>query len=158
MDVETIKSLVGRFPEARILGPQEVVDQLQAAGITAGTQASDGLAIFAAPHEAIEPMGPTPQAIGVHYLDLLTHPGDSHHFSECKRVLALPVTAPWGSTINAIKLALELQPKYIIPIHDHIWRDDWRLSMYDGLAEFFAKQGIEFIKAVDGQPFVLNLS
>lgn len=154
---ELVTSLAQQFPEVRILAPQAVVDRLQAVGVAANVAAPDGLEVFDAPHEALEPMGQTPQAIGVHYLDTLTHPGDSHHFAQSKEVLALPVTAPWGSTVNAVKLATELKPKIIIPIHDHIWRDEWRQTMYTGLAQYFESLNIEFIQPVNGQSFVLNI-
>lgn len=156
-DEELVASLAKQFPEVRILAPQAVVDRLQALGVAANIVASEGLEVFEAPHESLEPMGQTPQAIGVHYLGCLTHPGDSHHFSQSKAILALPVTAPWGSTVNAVKLATELKPKVVIPIHDHIWRDDWRQKMYGSLAQYFEGLGIEFIQPVNGQSFVLDL-
>lgn len=154
-----VQELVRDFPEVRILASGPVVKQLADAGVTASTEPSKGMELFDAPHERLEPMGETPAAIGVHYLGALSHPGDSHHFSGSKQILALPVTAPWGSTINALRLTDELEPKprYIIPIHDWMWKDDWRQQMYGGLARFFEKQGMTFIKAIDGEPFVLDV-
>ena len=93
----------------------------------------------------------------MHYLGKLSHPGDSHHFAETKAVLALPVTAPWGTMVNAAKLAAELKPQYVIPIHDWMWKDEWRLKMYGGLAQFFEGQGIKFLQPVDAEPFVLDV-
>jgi L-ascorbate metabolism protein UlaG (beta-lactamase superfamily) len=156
-DEELVINLAQRFPAVRVLAPQVVVDRLQTVGVAANTVAPEGLEIFEAPHEALEPLGETPQAIGVHYLDMLSHPGDSHHFSSSKAILALPITAPWGSTVNAVRLATELKPKVIIPIHDHIWSDEWRQRTYKGLTEYFERQGIEFVQPVNGQALVLNL-
>lgn len=152
-----VRELAKQFREVRILAPPAVVDQLAKAGIAASAEPTQGLTLFDAPHEAIEPLFETPQAIGVHYLDSLTHPGDSHHFGESKAVLALPITAPWGATTRAAQLAAELKPRYVIPIHDWMWKDQWRLSMYEGLAKYFTGQGIEFIQPQDGQPFVLDI-
>ncbi len=59
------------------------------------------------------------------------------------------------ATTNAVKLATELKPKYIIPIHDWMWKDEWRMQMYSGLGQYFEGQGIEFIQPIDGEPFVL---
>jgi L-ascorbate metabolism protein UlaG (beta-lactamase superfamily) len=154
---ETVVGLAQKFPKVRILAPQPVVGILQQAGVAASTTAPEGMELFEAPHESLDPMGKTPQAIGVYYLDTLTHPGDSHHFSQTKEVLALPITAPWGSTVNAVRLATELKPKIIIPVHDGFWVDSWRQQMYDGLAHYFEGQGIEFIQPKNGEPFVLNL-
>jgi L-ascorbate metabolism protein UlaG (beta-lactamase superfamily) len=155
-NLQLVQELVKAFPEVRILAPEPVVSQLSGAGITASTEPSEGLALFDAPHEPLEPIGKTPVAIGVHYLNVLTHPGDSHHFHETKDILALPITAPWGATVNAAKLAAELKPRYIIPIHDWMWKDDWRMQIYPGLSQFFEGQGINFLQPIDGEPFVLE--
>lgn len=156
-DLPMVQELLALFPAARVLAPQPVVRQLADVGIQARSEPADGLAVFAAPHESLAPLGEAPEAIGVHYLGALTHPGDCHSFSESKVILALPVTAPWGSTTRAVELALTLKPKYVIPIHDWMWKDEWRERMYDGLAKRFQADGIEFIRPVDGQPFVLDV-
>jgi L-ascorbate metabolism protein UlaG (beta-lactamase superfamily) len=156
-DTALMKELAGQFPKANILAPAPVVAQLQEAGIAASVEPPEGMALFEAPHEDLSPIGPTPQAIGVHYLDVLSHPGDSHSFRETRDILALPITAPWGSTVNAVRLATELKPKYVVPIHDWLWRDEWREQMYGGLAQYFEGQGIQFIRPVDGEPFVLDV-
>jgi L-ascorbate metabolism protein UlaG (beta-lactamase superfamily) len=154
---DLVIELAQKFPEVRILAPQSVVDVLRAEGVKAGTEPADGLQLFDSPHEPMDPLSVAPAAIGVHYLDILSHPGDSHHFSEAKQILALPITAPWGSTTNAVKLADQLKPKIIIPIHDGFWIDSWRAQMYGMLGSYFEKQGIEFMQPVNGEPFVLNL-
>ena len=155
--LQLVQELVRQFPQVRILAPEPVVAKLQHAGVAAATEPPEGMRLFDAPHEPLDPMGPTPQAIGVHYLGALSHPGDSHAIDETMGILALPVTAPWGSTVNAVRLATKLKPKYIIPIHDWMWNDDWRMQMYAMLAQYFEGQGITFIQPVDGEPFVLDV-
>lgn len=155
--LQLVQELAMKFPKASVLAPAPVVAQLQAAGVAASTEPAEGLQLFASPHEDLSPMNPTPEAIGVHYLGVLSHPGDSHSFSESKDILALPITAPWGSTVNAVRLATRLKPKYIIPIHDWLWRDEWCMQMYAGLAQYFEGQGIHFVQPVDGEPFVLDV-
>jgi L-ascorbate metabolism protein UlaG (beta-lactamase superfamily) len=152
-----IKKLVEKFPDVRILAPSDVVEQLDKEGIKAGGQPSEGMALFDAPHEHVEPMFPTPEEIGVHYLDKLSHPGDSHSFTETKEILALPMTAPWGSMVKAVNLALELQPKYIVPIHDWHWKDDARQSTYASLERLFKDKGITFYNLKNGEPIVIDL-
>ena len=98
-----------------------------------------------------------PENIGVHYLNSLSHPGDSHHFSVSKDILALPITAPWGSVNHAAQLGLDLQPKYIIPIHDWHYRDEARLGIYAMLEGLFSKNGIKFLKPTDGQPINIEI-
>lgn len=153
-----IERLVAKFPSVRITAPADVVQTLQLEGIQASSDPSEGIAFFDAPHEAIRPFmdADPPQEIGVHYLGRLSHPGDSHSFRESKEILALPVQAPWGSTVNAVKLALELRPKFVVPIHDWHWSDTARQATYDRMEKRFAEEGITFFKPQTGQPFVID--
>lgn len=153
LSMPLIKKLVAKFPDVRITAPTEVVAQLKAEGITASDQPSEGIAFFDAPHEAIRPYfnSDPPQEIGVHYLDKLSDPGDSHSFHETRAILALPVQAPWGSTVDAVRLALDLKPKFIIPIHDWHWSDSARKGAYENMEKLFAENGITFFKMETGQ-------
>lgn len=159
IDVQLMKKLVGQFPDVRITAPTEVVEQLSAEGITASDQPSAGVVFFDSPHESIRPVfdSDPPQEIGVHYLDMLSDPGDSHSFSETKAILALPVQAPWGSERRAIELALQLKPQHILPIHDWHWSDAARKGEYERMEKLFAAQGITFHKLETGQPVVIEL-
>ncbi len=157
LSVDLIKKLVAKFPDVRITSTKQAVEQLQQAGITASYDPPEGITFFDAPHENVEPLFPVSEQIGVHYLNMLSHPGDSHSFNETRDILALPVTAPWGATVTAVQLALKLQPKFVIPIHDWHWRPDAQAHMYAPLEKAFAEQGITFIKAVDGEAFVLDV-
>ena len=151
-----VKKLVERFPKVRITAPPSVVAQLNDAAVRGSSEAPADVELFTSPHESVEPLFTTPEEQGYHYLGLLTHPGDSHSFSETKSILALPITAPWGTVMNAVKLALALKPQYVIPIHDWHWRDEARLGVYDSVADILAKEGIHFVKAVNGEPFTLD--
>lgn len=158
-DLELIKQLVAKFPNVHITAPDEVVDQLNTESIPATSAAGEGITLFDSPHEAIRPLMDSnpPQEIGVHYLDKLTHPGDSHSFRETKAVLAMPLQGPWGSPVAAVRVALELRPQYIVPIHDWHWRDEARLSFYEDMESLFAAQDITFIKAVNGESFTIDI-
>jgi len=151
-----VKGLVQKFPDVIITATVDIAQRLADEGITAQTTPAQGMNFFDSPHEDTRPLGEPPEEIGVHYLDLLTHPGDSHHFTETKAILALPMTAPWGSMINAVRLALELKPQYIVPIHDWHWRDEALEQMYAKLEAVFQEQGIDFIRAVDGEAFTID--
>lgn len=157
MSIPLIKRLVAKFPSVRITTTPEAVKQLADEGITATDQPSEGITFFDSPHESVEPLFPSPQEIGVHYLDKLSHPGDSHSFHETKAVLALPMTAPWGATIKAVKLALELKPQFILPIHDWHWSDAAGRQMYDGLEKLFSANNIKFFKLESGEPIVIDI-
>lgn len=156
-DLQLVKKLAAKFQDVRITAPQEVVDELAKEGIKATAQESDGIVFFDSPHESVAPMFPLPQEIGVHYLDKLTHPGDSHSFKETKEILALPMTGPWGSMVKAVNLALELQPKYILPIHDWHWKPEAKESTYNNLVNLFKDKGITFYNLKNGEPVVINL-
>lgn len=159
MDVDLIARLFHKFPNVRITTTAENVATLEQRGIMTATAKPEGVVLFDSPHEAIRPFfdADPPQEIGIHYLDLLTHPGDSHSFSETKAILALPVQAPWGAPVDALALALKLKPQFVIPIHDWHWSDAARASSYENMGRAFAKEGITFIKAVSGEPFELEV-
>jgi L-ascorbate metabolism protein UlaG (beta-lactamase superfamily) len=150
IDTELVKKLVSKFPDVRITTTSDVVDQLKESDVIASNQAPEGVTFFDSPHESVRPLYPQPQEIGLHYLDVLTHPGDSHSFHETKAILALPITAPWGSTIKALNLAFELKPQHVLPIHDWYWSDAACEQMYGILEKQFKGQGITFYKLQTG--------
>ena len=81
---DLIKKLVAKFPQVRITATPEIVEALAAQGVHASTKAPDGAVLFESPHEVVRPFFPAepPQEIGVHYLDVLSHPGDCHNFTQ----------------------------------------------------------------------------
>lgn len=151
-----IKKLVAKFPDVRITGPPEVVAVLAKEDITASDQAPEGVTFFDSPHENVQPLFPQPEQRGIHYLDILSDPGDSHSFSETKAILALPVTAPWGATIKALNLALELKPQHVLPIHDWHWREEARQQTYAMFERILGEKGITFHKLETGQPVEID--
>jgi len=158
MDVSTIKGLIAKFPTVRITSTQEVVDALAKEGIKATTSLPAGVTLFDSPHESVAPLlGQPPQEIGIHYLGVLSDPGDSHSFHETKAILALPVQAPWGSAVKAMSLALELKPQHVLPIHDWHWSDEARAQMYNRFEQVLGEQGIIFHKLQTGQPIEIDV-
>jgi L-ascorbate metabolism protein UlaG (beta-lactamase superfamily) len=55
MHIPLIQWLVGKFPEVRILAPEDAAQQLTDAGLKASTTPPEGMALFASPHEVIRP-------------------------------------------------------------------------------------------------------
>jgi L-ascorbate metabolism protein UlaG (beta-lactamase superfamily) len=149
--VPFVKDLLSKFPDATITAPDEAVEALSKEGIEASSEPIEGVTYFDAPHEDVSPLFPQPEELGIHYLDTLSFPGDSHSFTETKEILALPITAPWGATIKAIHIALELKPKFIVPIHDWHWSDAARLSMYDTIEKVLSREGITMYKPETGK-------
>lgn len=156
LDIELLKQLVEKFPEVRLKTPASLVSKLEAEGFKPTTDAVEGIEFFVSPHEGHEPFLTPPEQIGVHLLGRLSHPGDSHSFTETSPILALPITAPWGSADRAVQLALQLKPQHIIPIHDWHWRDEARVQIYGRLEGIFAQSGIIFHKMIDGEPIIIE--
>lgn len=158
MDPVLIKKLRTRFPNVRITAPADAATTLAHAGVT-GVQTSpaEGISFFESPHESSKPLGTAdpPQENGVHYRRVLTHPGDSHHFHETMPILALPVTAPWGSVVEAVRVALTVHPKFVVPVHDWHWNEQARHELYERLEQRFVEEGIHFLQVIDGQPMVI---
>lgn len=153
-DINLIQELVAKFPQVRIKTPATLVPKLEGLSVTA--EAVEGIVLFEAPHEGHPPFMYPPENIGVHYLGSLTHPGDSYHFAESRPILALPMTAPWGATDAAVGLALQLKPRYILPIHDWQWKDEVREDMYRRLETLFKEHNITFFKLQNAQPVVID--
>lgn len=159
MDVETIQHLANKFPDVVILAPDDAKEELEAANVTVSDVNEFGdVSLFSSPHESLDPAGKAPDEIGVHFQDLLSVPGDSHSFSETKAILALPIQAPWGSTLNALKLALELKPKHVIPVHDWHWNDNARQQLYDMSERVLRNAGIEFHRPETGREISIELT
>ena len=155
-DIGLLKELVTKFPAVRITSNPQVVNALATEGITANGLLPDGVSSFESPHENVGPLYPQPEEFGYHYLDSLSHPGDSHSFHETKAILALPMTAPWGATIRALNLALELKPQHVLPIHDWHWNDQARQDTYNNFERVLGEQGITFHKLETGVPIEIN--
>ena len=153
MHIPFIKVLLKKFPQAQIITNPAAATVLAAEGITATTSNTPAVELFGASHETMVPLGQPPANTGIHYLQQLSHPGDCHHFSETMEILALPITAPWGTLARAAELGVELRPQSIIPIHDWHLNEQARQGFYERLDKFFQEKGIRFIKPVDGQPF-----
>lgn len=157
-DPALIKKLVEKFPDVRITATPETVAALAKDGIKASDRPPEGVTFFDSPHEDVKPLfGEPPQEIGIHYLDKFSDPGDSHSFKETKAVLALPVQAPWGSSIKALNLALELKPKHVLPIHDWHWSDQAREQSYGMFERVLGEKGITFHKLKTGQPVEVDV-
>ncbi|MFZ1483460.1 MAG: MBL fold metallo-hydrolase [Candidatus Saccharimonadales bacterium] len=155
-NLESLQSLLAKFPGATITSTQAVVDMLQEHAIQATTTAPDGAQLFTSPHESIEVFGATPQQIGVHYLETVSHPGDSHSFTETMPVLFLPVTAPWGNTIRAVELAIELKPRVVIPVHDWFFTEAAVEFVYGKAETALKAHGIQFIGLKPGESITLS--
>ena len=136
-----LKELVAKFPTVQLVTNEDLVTKLQAEGLQATAELPDYATAEIIPHEDIVIAVP-PENVQFTFFNKLTHPGDSHHIRNTATILALPIQAPWGSFVDALKLAEALSPKYIIPIHDWHWKDEVRKTMSQRAAEYLAQSDI----------------
>lgn len=144
MYIPFINEIVEKFPEVKITTNSSAAALLEKEGIKASSEETDFIKMTPVPHERMfagEPPMNTQFDIG----DMFSDPGDSHSFTSTKKVLALPVTAPWGSLTAAVKLGISLKPEVIIPIHDWHWNDEAREMFYKRMEDHFGQNGIKFI-------------
>ena len=136
--------------------PSDAHEHLRSWGVQNVTNSSSGnVVVTENDHAPVAPFGVQVHNLVSHWADKVTHPGDTHDITDSKEVLLLPVQAPWGTTIRAIELALELKPKYVLPIHDWMWNDQWREMSYDRFESVFADTEVTFLRPVDGQSIEL---
>ncbi len=138
-----VTELLQKFPKATIISNQSVKEILSKEHIYVETDGNGFILLEEVPHENIFDKEP-PQNLKFILFDKLTTPGDSFHFSLTTDILAMPITAPWGSLLEAVGVIEELKPKVVIPIHDWHWKDDARKAFYKRLTDHFQKLGIDF--------------
>lgn len=151
MDADFLKLLQERLPELLVAGSQSAVGKLEDEGVKVSTDLPEGTTAEDASHQPLPWRTPVPDNRAFTVFDKLTHPGDSLEITKTASVLALPLQAPWGSTKEALDMALRLQPEKIIPVHDWHWRDEARTSMYAKAEKFLKGYGIKFLPVENGR-------
>ena len=143
LHIPFIKELVAKFPNVKIITNSSIVAILQKENIKATTEGNELIQVTPVKHERVFDR-PTPQNVMFEIFGKLAQPGDSMSFETTKKILAIPLVGPSWSTTQAVEKALSQNPKIVIPIHDWMWRDEWRVEMDKRLKEFFAKKDIDF--------------
>jgi len=150
MHLPFVHEIVAKFPNVTIITNPSIVALLEKENIKAGSTTDAVVKLENSPHEKLWDKMP-PENVVIHLFNKLTHPGDSLHFEQTGDILALPLTAPWGSTTEAVTKAMSMKPRIIIPIHDFLWKDEIRMGMYERLTEFFKSHNIAFKGVETGQ-------
>lgn len=154
-----VRALVAAFPDTVWITPADAHDDLKSFGVQNVTDkdiSAIGLTVRVGEHALVEPFGIQVQNLQADWNGKLTAPGDSHDITTSNDVLFLPVQAPWGTTIRAIQLALKLKPKFVLPVHDWMWNEEWRQRSYDRFENIFSDSGTTFLRPVDGQPIEVD--
>lgn len=145
-------------PDIQWIAPPDAHEKLMQLGVKKVTDKSfGGIEVVVGQHADITPLAELVQNLTVNYADKLTDPGDSHEFTSTKPLLLMPVDAPWGSTAGAARLVTKLKPKYVLPIHDSMWHDDWRQNWYAVMRDYFKTIDVTFLTPTNGQPIELDL-
>ncbi len=154
-----IEELLVQFPKVKIITTEAVKQELAKQGISqVQLESSNLVQVSTVSHESMVPLAPPPGPNLVsNVFGLLTHPGDSHHIERSEAVLCLPLAGPWAATIEAVRMADHLGPHIILPIHDWMWSDPWKRSMYDRLEAYFTAKRQQFIKLKDGEAVELSI-
>ena len=149
---ELLQMLVARFPEVAVVCNAEIQSKITDAGISVKmSEESESARKFTAPHEQLPIPGSQPPAEnGYHFIDIFSHPGDSQHFSETKKVLAMPFIGPWGKTGDSIELVLKLKPAYVLPIHDWHYTEEAKQWLQGVLEAVLKPAGITVLKNENG--------
>lgn len=150
-----VEEIIKKNPSIQIIANRTVLKLLEQYKLKVKMrESSNCLQPFKADHEET-PWIPGVENNGFHFMDTFTHPGDSHSLAETKEILALPITAPWGSLTTALKLAIRLKPKIVIPIHDWHLNPDARAWYYRICQEYLNYEKIKFLCIKDGDPIDL---
>lgn len=153
-----VKALITKYPEAQWITNQSIASKLSLLGArNITTQSTQYCKVLDIAHAEVAPFGVPVDHIAVDWNELVTHPGDTLDFDSSKMVLHLPITAPWGKTVDAINKLIELKPKYVLPIHDWMLRDEWLKIVYSRLDAICIDNGIAMITPVDGQAYVAEV-
>lgn len=144
-----IKELTKKFQNIQTFSNNSVKQLLEKENITVQTESTDIIKLSPVPHEKIW-MGQSPQNCLIAINNQFADPGDSLTFSTSAPIIALPITAPWGSTTWAVETALKIKPKIIIPIHDYQWKEEFKKGIYERLEQYFEQLGISFKKMETG--------
>lgn len=97
-----------------------------------------------APHGEIPTLAP--ENIGFLINSKVFHPGDSLAFDLplSPDVLLLPISAPWLTLAHALRAAIRVRPKIVVPIHDAIIKDFMLERMYKIAENMLKPEGIVF--------------
>lgn len=151
-NADILRSLIAKFPSVQVVCNKEIGQLIQDGNIQVQiAEETDEVIKFEAPHEALPlPNVPAPAENGYHFADF-THAGDSQHFSETRRVLAMPFIGPWGKTGDSIAKVIELKPEYVLPIHDWHYTEDAKQWLQGLLETALTGTGIKLLPNENGK-------
>lgn len=153
-DAHGLRKLSRRFPHATIITNDVLAGKITTLKLPNPVHAGsdDNLKVFEAEHEPLPLDMPNVVNVGVHVADKLTHTGDSFELEHTREILALPITAPFGSFKQALDVIVKLKPKKVLPLHDWEWHKAAREGRYQWAKGLLEKHGVEFVELPNGEP------
>lgn len=165
LDADGVADLVGAQPEVRVVCETEVLAPLGAVGVTARAVAA-GEVVDLGGGDALEVVGGTHMTI---HEDLgrsgnvgfvlrtatgraLFHPGDDiSTVPDGVDVLALPLSAPWGSLADTVEFLRSVRPQVVVPVHDALLSDLGR-SIFLARITALGPDGVTVVDPSIGEP------
>lgn len=156
-DENFVANLIKSLPNVTWITNTSIAPKLKQLGATqVHTDSTQYAKVINEEHADVVPFGVPVENISVEWNGLVYHPGDTLEISTEVPLVCMPMTAPWAKTVDAIKKILELKPKYVLPIHDWMLRDEWIKVVYSRANTLCEENGIKFLAAIDGEPINLE--
>jgi L-ascorbate metabolism protein UlaG (beta-lactamase superfamily) len=126
VDVDRLKALLSRNPDARVYTDEATAGRLSEAGVEAavvheGDSIDVGVEVrvFGRDHATIHPDIPVVPNVGFLLGGRLFHPGDSFTAPSAEvEILALPTSAPWLKLAESVDYLRAVAPRIAVPIHE----------------------------------------
>jgi L-ascorbate metabolism protein UlaG (beta-lactamase superfamily) len=130
-DPSKLSSIIEQNPAAMIFTVSDVAEHMEQGLprtiVSNGNQISCGpfsVEFFGGRHATIHNSVPPPENIGVLINKKIYYPGDSFTVPhQPVVVLAVPASAPWAKTAEAMDFITALKPKTVFPTHDALLSD-----------------------------------
>jgi L-ascorbate metabolism protein UlaG (beta-lactamase superfamily) len=160
-DIEKLKTLLSKNPQAKLITHTAVGAKLQEVGIEytpieSGERIEvDGVSVESCGTDHAIIYGSISPCRNTGYLiaDTFYIPGDALHDTPSKQIeiLALPTGGPWMKVSEAIDYAKSLNPKVVIPIHDAMYTEEVRSSSIPRwIGAPIEEVGIKFVNMGNG--------
>ena len=143
LDVERVRALLERNPEARLYtdaGSAAVLAEtgIAATGVQPGERLDVGTTVdvFGGHHAVIHPDVPVIPNVAYLVGGRFLHPGDSYTIPDVDvEILGMPTNAPWSKAGEVVDYVRALTPDVAIPIHEALLAvPDFYFGLYDRLA------------------------
>ena len=154
IDGESLKEIIKNNETADVFGNTNVVKMLKEKNIEAKVFESGEITVSSFVIEALdakhEPIlaDELPQNTAYIVDGKILNPGDSYDKRLFERkgisVLCLPTMAPWATEKQTFDFAVNMSPKFIVPIHDGYSKDFFLESRYQNFKKYFDQNNIQF--------------